>query len=222
MQKMAVVIPYRNREEHLRKFLKTFSEFMKNQSPFIPYEIFVIEQDDNKPFNRGMLNNIGFDLNKEKFDYFCFHDVDMLPVQANYAFPNIPTHLAAEVSQFGEWEGKGLAYEYFFGGVVLFNKKDFIQVNGFSNDYRGYGCEDDDLLFRVSKAGLKWTRRDGLFKSLPHPPSGKTPEHETNKKHLLNVLQSEKPDPSGLSNLSYKIVKQSHLPGYTHYVVTLQ
>lgn len=221
MQKMAVIIPYRNREEHLRKFLKSFPEYIGKQLPYLQYKIFVIEQKDDKPFMRGKLNNVGFDLTKDKFEYFCFHDVDMLPVNVNYSYPSIPTHLAAEVSQFGEWEGKGLAYEYFFGGVVLFNKKDFSAVNGFSNEYVGYGCEDDDLLYRVISSEMKWTRRDGMFISLPHPPSSKTPEHEANKTHLLSVLKRQKPDPSGLSDLEYKVLSETKYPNYTHYEVQI-
>jgi predicted glycosyltransferase involved in capsule biosynthesis len=221
MQKMAVIIPYRNREEHLKKFLKTFPEYVSRQFPYLQYEIFVVEQKDDKPFNRGKIKNVGFDLTKDRFNYFCFHDVDMLPVQANYSYPNIPSHLAAEISQFGEWEGKGLAYEYFFGGVVLFNKEDFITVNGYSNQYWGYGCEDDDLLFRVHQSGLKWIRREGLFISLPHPPSGKTAEHETNKAHLLEVLKKETPDSSGLSDLNYTLINQIKYPAYTHFEVTI-
>ncbi|MFP6745147.1 MAG: galactosyltransferase-related protein [Alphaproteobacteria bacterium] len=35
--------------------------------------------------------------------------------------------------------------ETFFGGVVMFRREDFEAVKGYSNDYWGWGAEDDDL-----------------------------------------------------------------------------
>jgi len=62
-KKLIVLVPYRHR---------------KKQS--IENEIWVIEQaDDGKPFNKGQLVNIGALLTQERGNYFCLHDIDMLP-----------------------------------------------------------------------------------------------------------------------------------------------
>jgi hypothetical protein len=87
--------------------------------------------------------NVGFDLSKD-YDYFCFHDVDMIPTEADYSWVDEPTHMATECSQFGYQ----LPYGGYFGGVTLFNKQDFLDVNGYSNDYWGWGAEDDDMMLR--------------------------------------------------------------------------
>ncbi|WP_195155531.1 galactosyltransferase-related protein [Candidatus Protochlamydia phocaeensis] len=207
---MALIIPYRDREEHLQTFLQIFPPRLKTLCPQIEYAIFVIEQKNEKSFNRGKLLNVGFSLLKDQFDYFCFHDVDMLPTYADYSYPSIPTHLAADVSQFRQWKGKGLAYSNYFGGVVLFNKKDFITINGYSNHYWGYGIEDDDLLVRVVEHGLKWTRRPGVYESLFHPPTGGTLEHKANKARFLSILKGQEADSSGLSDLEF-IVKDEKI-----------
>ena len=147
--KLGVIIPYREREKHLERFIEYFTEFMSDKK--INYQIFVIEQYDLKPFNRGRLLNIGYKIAIQNgCDYVCFHDVDMLPEEADYSYPTKPTHLASQLSNYNY----GMPYDEYFGGVTLFNKYDFEVVNGYSNNYQGWGYEDDDLLNRCYEKKL--------------------------------------------------------------------
>tara|TARA_B100000902_G_scaffold116890_1_gene117623 strand:- start:29357 stop:30823 length:1467 start_codon:yes stop_codon:yes gene_type:complete len=148
---LAIIVPYRDRRKDLDIFVPHMDEFLSDKN--IDYTIFVIEQEDDRPFNRGKLLNIGFDLIKDDFDYFCFHDVDMLPINddCDYSYDDVPIHLASELESYNY----KLPYEQFFGGVVLFTKEDFIEVNGYSNEYWGYGVEDLDMMYRIEKAGLQ-------------------------------------------------------------------
>jgi hypothetical protein len=146
--KLGVIIPFRDRDEHLKKFIPYIHDFLKNQN--IDFEIIVVDQRDRKPFNRGKLLNIGFELLKDKCDYFAFHDVDMLPLEADYSYVDKPTHLATKLST----DDYQLAFPAYFGGVTLFNKEDFETINGYSNEYWGWGFEDDDLLYRCINRGL--------------------------------------------------------------------
>ena len=41
-----------------------------------------------------------------------------------------------------------VAYSSVFGGVTSFTSEQFITVNGFSNDFYGWGGEDDDMYNR--------------------------------------------------------------------------
>lgn len=41
-----------------------------------------------------------------------------------------------------------LPYNEYFGGVSMFSHDQFLKINGFSNDYWGYGGEDDDSYLR--------------------------------------------------------------------------
>lgn len=145
--KIAIIVPYRDRREQLDTFVPHMTEFFKNKD--VDYKIFIVEQADDKPFNYGKLCNIGFSLFKEGFDYFCFHDIDMLPVSddCDYNYIHIggyPVHMATKVSA----HTFKLPYLEYFGGVVMFSKEDFEAVNGYSNEYYGWGFADLDLLHR--------------------------------------------------------------------------
>ena len=69
--KLGVIIPYRNRLEHLSRFLTCIKTYLNLRK--INYEIIVINQDNGKQFNRGMLLNIGFtEAVKLECDYVVF------------------------------------------------------------------------------------------------------------------------------------------------------
>ena len=78
MDRLAVIVPYRNRKKQLEKFIDHTSKYLSNRD--FEYYIIVAEQADDKEFNRGKLLNIGFkEAVKRRCDYVVFHDVDMLP-----------------------------------------------------------------------------------------------------------------------------------------------
>lgn len=125
---------------------------MKGYIKDIDYEIFIIEQADDKPFNRGKLLNAGYKYAVDKgCDYFVFHDVDMLPEDVDYSYSDKPLHLATHLQ---EHDYETTFFDY-FGGVTMFTKEDFKTINGFSNEYWGWGFEDDDLLIRCLESELE-------------------------------------------------------------------
>ncbi len=152
IKKLAVCVPYRNREEHLRIFVPYLSNFLEAKG--IQHKIFICNQVDNKKFNRGKTKNIAFnEAKKEGFDYFAFHDIDLLPEEnsCDYSYPEAcPVHLSSQIDEFNY----KLPYPENFGGVVLFSREQFEKVNGYYNDYWEWGAEDDDLFWRCKQKGL--------------------------------------------------------------------
>jgi len=195
-KKLTIVVPYRDREEHLFVFTKEMNKFLEN----LNYDIVIVEQYDKKLFNRAKLLNVGFDFKKDTSDYFCFHDIDMIPTNADYSYPDKPYHMATNVSQFGG----NVAYPTYYGGVNLFNKEDFIKINGYSNDFWGWGGEDDDILNRVKKNGFDLYRRTGHYNSLRHTPNGPNHSNYTNNVKKLSENYDYKSD--GLTTLDYELV----------------
>ena len=49
--KVAIIVPYRNRDEHLRYFVDHFHPFLQRQQ--LHYGIYVVEQLGDAPFNKG-------------------------------------------------------------------------------------------------------------------------------------------------------------------------
>ena len=200
-KKLSIIVPYRNREEHLEIFLKTIKERINVTN----YDILIVEQDNQKPFNRAKLLNIGFDLKKDESDYFCFHDVDMMPEEADYSYVIKPTHGFHAIKHLGY----RLSANSNYGGVNFFNKEDFIKINGYSNEFWGWGGEDNDLLFRVKAKGFPLHRRLGKFDNLLHERAPKnTPEYQKNVERITVLYDY---DSDGLNSLEYKLNEEIEL-----------
>lgn len=157
LQKTAIIIPFRNREDQLEKFTSHMHQFLPSQ--MIDYTIYVVEQNDSKPFNRAKLFNIGFlESSKLQPDICCFifHDVDLLPMdQRNlYMCSSRPRHMSSQVNTFRF----NLLYQELFGGVVAIAKSQYIQVGGFANSFYGWGGEDDDMFRRIIKHNITLCR----------------------------------------------------------------
>ena len=59
------------------------------------------------------------------------------------------------------------SYKQFLGGVLSFRPHDFARINGFPNDYWGWGLEDDQLGLRMAHNGIRTLRvKLGKFQDL--------------------------------------------------------
>ena len=184
----------------------------------INYNILVVEQEAGKPFNRGKLLNAGFDYTRGTFDYYCFHDIDMLPVEADYSFCSCPTHLATRVEQFN-WKLPG---DNYFGGVVLFDKKSFKKIDGYSNEYWGWGVEDDDVYARCVCLGIPTSRKNCSFKSLPHERKIIKEEYERNLDTLKSFHNAfGEGIKEGLDTLEYTVLETKKYDTYTKILVSI-
>jgi hypothetical protein len=149
--KLGVIVPYRDRESHLIQFKESITNYLKNRD--IPFEFIVVEQCDNKSFNRGKLLNIGF-IKAESLgcNYVVFHDVDMLPIDVDYSYSKNVYHLATNFVSDSDYSKE--VFQKYFGGVNLFPIESFRKINGYPNDYWGWGFEDDELFRRCISNGI--------------------------------------------------------------------
>ena len=161
MKRLAVILPYN--EQHIENFTEHFRATVK-EGDDLYYKLIFMKQKSNRPLNKGKLFNIGYMLHKDSFDYFCFHDSDLIPIsdECDYSYEEKPISLVGmrnkiefgDQEQVQNFDDYTLPYEEYFGGATLFSKEHFQEVNGYSNEYWGVGYEDYDLLLRCVVKGL--------------------------------------------------------------------
>lgn len=147
--KFVFVIPYRDREEHYIFFTRYMTFILEDMEEHKDYEMCFVHQNDDRPFNRGALKNIGFLYYKEKFPesygkiQFVFHDIDTIPY-------------SKEVFDYETKQGvvkHFYGYNYALGGILTVYGNDFEKTNGFPG-FWSWGYEDNILQKRVLKSGL--------------------------------------------------------------------
>ncbi len=203
-RKPLVLVPYRNRSTHLSCFLL----YMRDH--FSDMEIVVIEQIDSNPWNKGLLFNAGYKEVVNENHYLILHDVDFIPVlgSVDYGFCSVPTMIAGEASQFDY----KLPYPQFFGGVVILSREHFQEVNGFSNQFKDYGGEDDLFYRSFTKKGIIPLTKNSRFECFAHP----RPKREDHYRHNLQVLAQGRDFSEGLSTAQYEVVDIKRYHNYTH------
>jgi len=214
--KTAIIVPYRDnkyqdRKTHLEQFIKHFHNYIKN------LDIYIVEQsDDGKKFNRGCLLNCGYDIakNKKNYDMYIFHDVDLLSpdsIKKIYTYKSKnPIHIASL------WKEK-YSYVNFFGGITSFDSDTYNKINGYPNNFFGWGGEDDAVFNRLKINNIQIYNLISLdnivINEIKHEQTSEIVELvNTQKKY--NVTNDKKEwKNNGLSNLKYKIIKTTD----THY-----
>ena len=222
-----ILIPYREREEHLKYFIKNLAPLLEKHIDNL--KIVIIEQShDNKRFNRGKILNVGFKEYGEQSKYCFTHDVDTIPhiniiinIYNNTDYDIFRIHCGHPVS---------------LGGIVKFKCETFKTINGFPNNIWGWGLEDEALFTRAMICNTKMsnynTNSRNNFRFLPHPSSYNNINLENNfynkdKDKLFwrwgydfdpNKLTNEQKRcmirDNGLDDLEYKIIKKERINDY--------
>jgi hypothetical protein len=216
-----ILIPYRNRKEHLDLFIKDviplFELYLK------PFKLVVIEQEEGKLFNRGMLLNIGFNEYKDKSKYFFTHDVDIYPNEK--CIKELYTK-----QEDNNIVGIYTSHCHTLGGIIKFTTHHFQKINGFPNNFWGWGVEDKALQNRVEYMTIQVNKNilnnnpnrfdyfsikndvddrhiDSLFNNKTHFEYNifNTLQDSIKHKYILN---------SGLNNLEYKIISRTNIEEY--------
>ena len=227
-QHFAIIVPYRDnpfqdRHKQLGTFVPFMTKYLKPLIPVCEFSLIVVEQSqDGEKFNRGKLLNIGFEIARERgCQYHIFHDVDLLPsplLLGYYAhYPKVPLHIAAV---WEKYQNLGL----FFGGVCSFNTQQFEQLDGYPNEFWGWGGEDEVLYHRITDYGLPiLIPQSGSFSEMEHIASKIIPGFENTRRFEQIAKREPGKGKDGLSTLSVKnIFSPEKLNRYTYkYMVEL-
>jgi predicted glycosyltransferase involved in capsule biosynthesis len=202
-------IPYRDSEfsggkykRALEKFKPYFKEYLECNN--YNYKVLYVEQtQDNRLFNMGKLNNIGFDLSckylsAQDSDTYAHHPVDRLPTNVNYNFDGDCCFI---------FDGRRDAPK-----VHMYRGITFKKVNGYSNTYEGWGHEDSDMYERLRIKNITVPHTQYNFQELACNGTGITdgsgnysPKYEDGWAILKKLQESKDIFYSGLNTLTYKL-----------------
>ncbi|XP_029436567.1 beta-1,4-galactosyltransferase 3 isoform X2 [Rhinatrema bivittatum] len=217
----AVIIPHRNREAHLQYLLYYLHPFLQRQQ--IQYGIYIIHQAGNTTFNRAKLLNVGVKeaLKDEDWDCLFLHDVDLIPENDHNLYvcdPWNPKHASIAMNKFGY----SLPYAQYFGGVSALTPEQYMKMNGFPNEYWGWGGEDDDIATRVRLAGMKISRPPvsvGHYKMVKH--KGDKGNEENPHRFDLLIRTQRMWTQDGMNSLTYTLISKELLALYTNITVDI-
>lgn len=183
MVKYSIIIPYRDREEHLGLLIPRLQEIFKGES----YEIIVSEQADQNNFQIACVENVGFQYSSgeiiilHQVDYFPTDDVSyevtdqpILPARRGIFLDKDNTEIRNYFdipAGYRKWEHE--IDPNFYGGVICMTREHFEQINGLNPLYKGWGNEDEDLRERFKWANIPVKRNEhGTFYCLYHEDNG--------------------------------------------------
>ncbi|XP_065216700.1 xylosylprotein 4-beta-galactosyltransferase-like [Planococcus citri] len=213
---LCVLVPFRDVFEELLEFIPHMNEFLNRQK--INFHFIIINQaTDGHRFNRGSVFNAGFELISKKHsecDYVALHDIDLLPLndEIPYTYPGDDYYHVA--SCILHPTAAHCNNDQYVGGVGLISNKQYIHVNGFSNNFWGWGAEDRNFYFRLKQYSIPIRRpfnlstdRNNTFRHI----------HSTDRLRdyvlcpslvLSRNNLSRNEFESGLSDLNYKLVSE--------------
>ncbi|XP_077428516.1 beta-1,4-galactosyltransferase 1 [Vanacampus margaritifer] len=220
LQKVAIVIPFRERDQHLKFWLFYLHPILQRQQ--LDYGVYVINQDGEETFNRAKLLNVGYVEAMKDYDYDClvFSDVDLIPMDDRniYKCFSQPRHLSVSMDKFGF----RLPYKQYFGGVSSMMKDQYLSINGFPNDYWGWGGEDDDIYNRLASKGMSISRPSGEVGKCRMIRHERDKQNEPNPQRFDRIAHTrETMSKDGIKSLSYKRLSKETLPLYTKITVDI-
>ena len=148
--KLNVIVPLRDRDDILELFLYQMTKIFEAQGVEPTY--FLAYQNNNNPFNKGILNNTCFQFAKKLnlSERFLFNDVSVFPRNDTV----IDYKQEIKDGELYHFMGNDFCINRFF----MINKNTYEFINGYSNLYNGWGYEDTDLQYRCDVAGVKIKR----------------------------------------------------------------
>ncbi|XP_013421591.1 uncharacterized protein LOC106181686 [Lingula anatina] len=216
--RVIIIIPYRDRWPHLLMWLDHYHPILRRQ--LVDYRVVVVEQYGNGTFNKGLIMNAAYREMRQRMDFDCviFHDIDMLLENDNnmYLCSSQPRHLSPAVSKFDY----KLPYDELVGGVLMFPLSHFEMVNGYSNNYWGWGGEDDDMTNRIFNKGLAHERPHktiGRYTMISHQQRQYSVKF-TRIEKLLNTSNGRQ-DQDGLNSANYTLLLMKDEPLFTYLLV---
>lgn len=238
---IAIITIYRNKSDNKRLEQKRLFIYWMNKmlSQICNYDIIIVEQSKDYQFNIGKLKNIGFDYlkknTKKEYSNIIFTDIDTIPDSnlIDYFFKQ--TDSLNTLSMYGtRYKNDSEGHSRPFAGALLScSSKIFEELNGYPNNFYGWGSEDENLLLRLADI-KKPLYINSIGKIIDIEEIGgskknvdtKISELNKNEERETNVYEKninwKNYKSNGLSNLNYKILyenKSKYLDSLNYHII---
>ena len=226
MQRLAVLIPFRG-EVSPESFEALCSHLPGHlQQQHADFHLLAVNQVDEHPFNRAALANAAFRVltaggrgaglspsDVRPFTCLAIHDIDRYPSTSNSScapftrsYYSCPTFTPSVLHP-----------ESYTGGVLLLRPALYRAINGFSNEFWGWGHEDNELYLRLRACGRPPIQASQLDWCMEHrdcerckraKPAGGADALRA-ETHSIALLRGRMADPlryaanDGVANLSF-------------------
>jgi hypothetical protein len=215
------------RDKQRKIFVQLMSKILK---PYCNFHIYIIEQsEDNELFNIGKLKNIGYVISKSetKYDHYIFSDIDTIPdydlMEYIIKKGDKPICLASRGTRYQSKNDK--SGKPFLGALLSFSGTIFEKINGYPNNFWGWGGEDDAVINRLLY---------NKYKSVYYPKKGGIIDFEEGGNmstiDVVTKFKNEKKDLikyeklygdlelwklNGINSLNYNIIDRHQINEYT-------
>lgn len=219
------------REKERKIFVQLMNQLLK---PYFNFHIYIIEQsNDGEDFNIGKLKNIGFKIASsigKEFDNYVFSDIDTIPDYDLLPYfkksGDYPMVLAFRGTRYEVLNLK--IHKPFLGALLGFSKDLFKEINGYPNNFWGWGGEDDAIINRLVNCNKKYLDIPKVGHIIDFEEINMKPVKIANKvpKEIKESLKFEKLfadlvewKNNGLSNLNYKELSRVDINDNTTQIV---
>lgn len=218
MYENVIIIPYRNRESHIKLFINNVVPLFRKYLQ--PFKVVIVEQEHGKLFNRGAIINIGYNEYKNQTKYIITHDVDVYPndMCVKTLYSKIP-----DTNIMGIYTSQCNT----LGGIVKIDAETFSDINGFPNNFWGWGTEDKALQNRaetykktITKNILNNDPNRFSFFSIKNDINDREPDKDFNERtnfefnNFIRMTNENKINyikKTGLNTLKYNICERRDL-----------
>ena len=166
-ERLAVIVPFRGSQvrESFDALCSSLPAHLDDQG--VKFHLLAVNQVDAHPFNRAALANVGFQVlsaggaqaglhakgRHRPFTCVAVHDVDRFPVTRDGNISCAPFTRRYYTCQASR--PHVLHPSSFTGGVLVLQPHLLQAVNGFSNEFWGWGHEDNELYLRLRSCGMR-------------------------------------------------------------------
>lgn len=178
-------------------------------------EILIIEQADDLPFLRGQLFNIGVKYAQGKYialsdsDMFHLREVPWIDIYNTYKKPIIGFKYISQITLNNDTATitRTDPCPTGFGGFNFMERSDFINFNGFSNLFIGWGFEDNEYSMRFN-----YIRVPQNLGHITHPIRNYAyPKNREYNLELYNSAKTRDTAMDGFKQTTYNLVSEEYI-----------